>query len=267
MTKVGVYCIARVTTLMFGADAGAAGVCGRSPGCRGSRWRPSFWPHSARWRRGTCGGLVAYLVLASAGMLLLAVGLGTAGTIAAGLFYLVHSSVVPRRCSCWSTRWSHRAARRATKWCRRPWPRSGGYGTLYFLLRGGGRGPAAVRWIPRQEPCCWRPAAPNRWPSVWAVVLLSSLGIVVALARAGSTVFWKARAPNAMQVAAARHQHRSEVRWHCWSRGLSAVTIGRTDRQLCRAAARAVAATARPISLRCWVPHPHHRRGIHRART
>jgi multicomponent K+:H+ antiporter subunit D len=39
---------------------------------------------------------------------------------------------------------------------------------------------------------------------VWSVVLLSSLGIIVALARAGSTVFWKAAPPNAMQAVAAR---------------------------------------------------------------
>jgi multicomponent K+:H+ antiporter subunit D len=38
---------------------------------------------------------------------------------------------------------------------------------------------------------------------VWSVVLLSSLGVIVALARAGSTVFWKAMPPNALQAAAA----------------------------------------------------------------
>ncbi len=78
MTKVGVYCIARATTLMFGADAGAAAFVAEP-------WLP--WLALATLALAAFGALaawhlrrlVAYLVLASAGMLLLAVGLGFAG--------------------------------------------------------------------------------------------------------------------------------------------------------------------------------------------
>ena len=70
MTKVGVYCIARVTTLMFGADAGPASFVVEP-------WLS--WLALATLALAAFGALaawhlrrlVAYLVLASAGMLLL----------------------------------------------------------------------------------------------------------------------------------------------------------------------------------------------------
>ena len=92
MTKVGVYAIARVYTLVFG-DAGGAAAQVAWP------WLPLL--ALATLALGAVGalaatrlrGLVAYLVVGSAGTLLLALGLGSAGTVAAGLFYLVHSTL------------------------------------------------------------------------------------------------------------------------------------------------------------------------------
>ena len=93
MTKVGVYAIARVTTLIFGAEAGgAAGIA--------QPWLPAL--ALAALALGAAGALaarrlrvlIAYLIVASAGTLLMAVGLGTEGTLAAGLFYLVNSTLV-----------------------------------------------------------------------------------------------------------------------------------------------------------------------------
>ncbi len=91
MTKVGAYSILRVDSLMFGADAGpAAGLIG-----------PWLLPLGlATLGLGMLGVLgadrlrhqVAYLVLASAGTLLAAFGLGGADGIAAGLYYLPHST-------------------------------------------------------------------------------------------------------------------------------------------------------------------------------
>ncbi len=203
MTKVGVYCIARSTTLLFGAEAGAAASVAEP-------WLP--WLALATLALAAFGALaawnlrrlVAYLVLASAGMLLLAVGLGSAGTLAAGLFYLVHSTVVAAALFLLvdSTAASRGQAR--DEMVPAPLASAGSYGALFFLLAvavaglppfGGFLGKSMLLAASRGESLA---------VAVWAVVLLSSLGIVMALARAGSTVFWKAEAPNAMQTAAAR---------------------------------------------------------------
>ena len=203
MTKVGVYCIARSTTLMFGAEAGAAASVAEP-------WLP--WLALATLALAAFGALaawhlrrlVAYLVLASAGMLLLAVGLGSAGTIAAGLFYLVHSTVVAAALFLLVDSTVASRGEAGDEMVPAPLASAGSYGALYFLLAvavaglppfGGFLGKSMLLAASQTESLA---------VAVWVVVLLSSLGMVVALARAGSTVFWKAQAPNAMQTAAAR---------------------------------------------------------------
>ena len=91
MTKVGAYCILRVFTLAFGPQAGAgAGLI-----------QPWLLPLAlATLTVGMIGVMgsdrlrrqVAYLVVASIGTLLVGVGLGTAPGIGAGLYYLPHST-------------------------------------------------------------------------------------------------------------------------------------------------------------------------------
>jgi multicomponent K+:H+ antiporter subunit D len=203
MTKVGVYCIARVTTLIFGADAGAMAYVAQP-------WLPllalgtivlAAFGALAAWhlRR-----LVAYLVLFSAGTLLLAVGLGTADTIAAGLFYLVHSSFVAAGLFLLTDAMSSSRGEADDALVPAPLASAAGLGVLYFILAsavaglppsGGFLGKAMLLAASRTDALA---------PAVWVVILLSSLGVVIALARAGSTVFWKASAPNAMQIAAGR---------------------------------------------------------------
>ncbi|MBL8361169.1 MAG: monovalent cation/H+ antiporter subunit D, partial [Rubrivivax sp.] len=91
MTKVGVYAIARTTTLVFGGGALAGIATPLLPLLAlGTLVLAAIGVLAARRLR----ALVAYLVVASAGTLLLAVGLGTPGTLAAGLFYLVNSTLV-----------------------------------------------------------------------------------------------------------------------------------------------------------------------------
>jgi multicomponent K+:H+ antiporter subunit D len=93
MTKVGVYCVARVTTLIFGDDAGVA-VDVADP------WLP--WLAIGTLALAALGTLaavrlrtlVSYLVIASAGTLLLALGIGSERSIAAGLFYLVPGTLM-----------------------------------------------------------------------------------------------------------------------------------------------------------------------------
>jgi multicomponent K+:H+ antiporter subunit D len=203
MTKVGVYCIARTTTLLFGVDSGAVAHVANP-------WLSWFalatltlaaFGALAAWH---LRKLIAYLVLASAGLLLLAVGLGSVKCIAAGLFYLVNSTIVAAALFLLVD--SLVAGRGAAddEMVAAPLGGAAGYGTLFFLLAvaiaglppfGGFLGKSMLLAASRPEPLA---------VGVWSIVLLSSLGIIVALARAGSTVFWKATPPNAMQAAAAR---------------------------------------------------------------
>jgi multicomponent K+:H+ antiporter subunit D len=201
MTKVGVYCIARVTTLVFGSDAGAlSGIA--APWLAllalGTLVLAAFGALAARHLR----RLMAYLVLFSAGILLLAVGLGTAGTLTAGLFYLVHSSLVAAALFLLVDAIAASRGEADDEAVPAPLDSPVGWGCLYFVLA------AAVAGLPP-----WggflgkamllsssREAAMAPW--IWGLLLASSLGVILALARAGSTVFWKATAANAVQAAA-----------------------------------------------------------------
>ena len=91
MTKVGAYSILRVFTLIFGADAGFAAMVAA----------PWLVPAAlVTLAVGTLGALAsrdlramtAFLVLASMGTLLAAVGLFTLRGISAALYYIVHST-------------------------------------------------------------------------------------------------------------------------------------------------------------------------------
>src|SRR5690606_42106077 len=93
MTKVGVYSIARIYTLVFGDDGGVAANVAWP-------WLPLLALGAlALGAVGTLAatrlrGLVAYLVVGSAGTLLLALGLGSEASGSAGLFYMLNSTLM-----------------------------------------------------------------------------------------------------------------------------------------------------------------------------
>ncbi len=95
MTKVGAYSILRVYTLIFGGDAGTG--AGPAAGLIADWLLPLGLLTLAVGMIGAAGSarlrlLVAYLVVASVGTLVTAFGMGTAAAIAAGLYYLPHST-------------------------------------------------------------------------------------------------------------------------------------------------------------------------------
>ena len=208
MTKVGIYAIARTTTLMFGDGLdGTAGATAQVflpmlPALAlATLVLAAIGALAARRLR----GLVAYLVVASAGTLLLAIGLATVETVAAGLFYLVNSTLVA---AAWflladriaAARSSGDALLRPAALAPRAW---GPLGVAFFVAA------VAVAGMPPLagflgKALLLQAAGQTAWAG-WAValVLASSLAIVVALARAGSSLFWKpgAAAPDAV----ARH--------------------------------------------------------------
>ena len=91
MTKVGLYSILRVYTLIFGAEAGVLAHLA-------SDW---LWPVAlitiALGAIGTLaaaslGGLVSYLIVVSVGTLLAGFAIGTQDALAASLYYLIHTT-------------------------------------------------------------------------------------------------------------------------------------------------------------------------------
>ncbi|MGL4573774.1 MAG: monovalent cation/H+ antiporter subunit D [Burkholderiaceae bacterium] len=190
MTKVGIYAIARMYTLVFG-DAGGAAANLAQPFlpllAMGTLALAAVGALAATRAR----ALVGYIIIASAGTLLLALGLNSAQTVGAGLFYLVNSTliaallfliadrVLSARASAndllvpgdiaermrWAV-WFFIAAIAA---CGLP-PLAGFLGKA-MLLKAALVTPYAA-WV-------------------WAVVLIAGLTMTVAMARAGSALFWK----------------------------------------------------------------------------
>jgi multicomponent K+:H+ antiporter subunit D len=206
MTKVGVYAIARTTTLIFGPEFGGATALVFTPAlpllALATLVLAAIGALAARRLR----GLIAYLVVASAGTLLLCIGLATRGSLAAGLFYLVNSTLVA---AAWFLIADRVSAARAhgdallqpAALAPRAWaplgaafmiaavsvagmPPLGGFFGKALLLQAAGDTPWAVWTV--------------------ALVLGSSLAIIVALARAGSSLFWK---PGAAAPAAVADHH------------------------------------------------------------
>ena len=196
LTKVGVYAILRMTTLVFvpGAIGMGAGIAS------------SFLPVLAlatlvlaavgALAATRLRGLVAYLVVGSAGTLLLAVGLGTQGTLAAALFYLVNSTLVA---AAWFLIVDRIAVLRGGSDLLQPRMLAAGWaplGIAFFVAA------VAVAGVPPLAGFFGKAlllkAAGATPLAAWAVslVLGSSLAIMVALARAGSTVFWAGGNPS-----------------------------------------------------------------------
>jgi multicomponent K+:H+ antiporter subunit D len=202
MTKVGVYAIARTTTLVFGGGA-LAGIA--SPALPLLALATLVLAAVGALAAERLRGLVAYLVVAGAGTLLLAVGLGTPGTLGAGLFYLVNSTLAAAAWFLLADRIA--AARNGSDRIEPAVPAAGPaswapLGMAFFVAA------IAMAGLPPLAGFFGKAlllAAAGQTAfalAATALVLGSSLAMMVALARAGSTLFWK-QATAAEQAAGA----------------------------------------------------------------
>lgn len=92
MTKVGAYCLLRVGTLIFGTGAGpVAGLYG--PWLLPLALLTLILGALGAFSAATLRHQIAYLVVASAGLMLTAFGLWSGSGITAGLYYLAHSTL------------------------------------------------------------------------------------------------------------------------------------------------------------------------------
>jgi multicomponent K+:H+ antiporter subunit D len=93
MTKVGVYAIIRITTLIYGAESGVVMEL-TSPWLLPCALITLALGALGAFGAGRLASLTAYLTIASAGTILTAVAIGGAAAFSAGLYYLAHSTIV-----------------------------------------------------------------------------------------------------------------------------------------------------------------------------
>jgi len=197
MTKVGVYAIIRVHGSLFGAEAGVlAGLM--------DRWLlPAGLATLALAAMGTLAArdlrvLAAWLIVGSAGTLLAALGLGSETATAAALFYLPHSTFAGAALFLiveWIAIERAHAASASERYLINAHvrlARSTASGAAFFLAVLVAAGlPPGSGFIAKALVLDAATASPATHAPFWIVLLLASLCTLVALARAGSAVFWK----------------------------------------------------------------------------
>lgn len=191
MTKVGIYAVLRISSLILGDDAGTMAGYGWDwmlPAAVGGLALATLGVLAASRLR----VLVAYVVLVSATTLFVAFGLRSAGTIAAGLYYLVHSSFVVA--ALFLVADLVRRGRGDAGDALRAFAPAPGVRVMagaMFLV-----GAASVAGLPPLSGFIGKtlllqavPAADIHW--AWPAILGSSMLVIVGLTRAGTRIFWK----------------------------------------------------------------------------
>lgn len=195
MTKVGAYAIIRVYTLVFPVDLEV------TSGLHGTWLLPFALLSLAVGAVGVLAAkkldrLVAFAVISSMGMVMVAIGMFTQESIASALYYMVHSTL------------SAAALFLIVDLVRQ----SRGHLQMVVAAPVAGAALVAALFMVAAIAMIGLPplsgfvgklmvlsaafdAGPAVW--IWAVVLISSLLSVVGFARAGSVVFWKAQSEGA----------------------------------------------------------------------
>jgi len=191
MTKVGVYSIVRVYTLVFPGDAAVIG------GLTGEVLLPIalatiVFATLGALAASTLRGLVANLLVVSVGVMMTAISLFTETSLAAGLYYMVHSTLIVAALFLIVEMISAERGDMLDRFESAPQvARPALLGTLFFAAAAaiGGLPPFAgflgkvyvLQSATGTDAVAW----------IWAIVLMGSLLGLVALARGGSSVFWK----------------------------------------------------------------------------
>ncbi len=195
MTKVGAYSILRVYPLLFGAGAGLVA----------DLIEPWLLPLAlATLGVGMLGALastqlrqqIAYLMVASVGSLLLAFGLNNAAGIAAGLYYLPHTTFAAAALFLLADSIARRRGELGDRLDPGPTVASAGVlGSLFFVAA------VAVAGLPPLSGflgkfLTLRAALAHPWsPWIMTVVLVAGLFGLIALGRTGSLLFYRTLPP------------------------------------------------------------------------
>lgn len=191
MTKVGLYSIVRVHTLIFGDDAGSLANMADA-------W---LWPVALlTLALGVVGalaaaslhGLLAYLVVVSVGTLLAGIAIGSEQALAAALYYLIHSTWIAGGLFLLADLIARQRGEDDTQLVQGAALQNPHVlGGLFFV------GAIAVAGLPPLSGfvgklLLLRALEPGLQALLlWPLVLGGGLLILIALSRAGSTLFWR----------------------------------------------------------------------------
>ncbi|MCZ7563486.1 MAG: monovalent cation/H+ antiporter subunit D [Burkholderiales bacterium] len=205
MTKVGVYAIIRVHGQVFGPDAGGVALVAAPwlvPTALVTLALGILGALAAR----SLAGLAAYLTVASVGTALAAAGLLTAAGVAAGIFYLVQSTLVIAALFLLGELIAQQRGETADALeTGRPVAQPLLLGALFLVA-----GMSVVGMPPFSGFLgklmilqAARDATAGPW--IWTVILATGLLALVGVARAGSAVFWRVSSepPGAAKAGAA----------------------------------------------------------------
>jgi multicomponent K+:H+ antiporter subunit D len=191
MTKVGVYAVYRVHTLVFGAEAGAVADVAQ-PWLLPLGLATLAIAALGALAASTLRTLVGYLVVASAGTLFTAFGVGGQAALGAALYYLVHSTLIAAALFLLADLVARH--RPIAGDCLRTDDAIRRRDALAFAFIVAA---VAVAALPPLSGFVAKVALLDAFaahPSggwLWTVVLASGLLVIVAMARAGSHLFWR----------------------------------------------------------------------------
>ncbi len=195
MTKVGVYSLIRVVPQVFGDDAGAAA------------WAPEPWLLPAAIATAVVGFVgvfvarslseqAAYAVIGSTGTLLIAVAGWQADTIAAALYYLVHSTLAGAALFLVADVVARRRASFADKASPGPAFIQRQTTALLFMAAAiGATGLPPLSGFIGKLLILESVYEANGWAWAWVAILATTLIGVIGFARSGSAIFWKEGEP------------------------------------------------------------------------
>ncbi|QLE96578.1 monovalent cation/H+ antiporter subunit D [Neptunomonas phycophila] len=191
MTKVGIYSIWRIHTVVFGHHAGELA----------NLIQPWLWPAAILTiSAGTLGALasqslrqlVSNLVIVSVGTMLSAVAINTVQATTAGLYYLIHSTLVTGALFLLADAIAEQRGKASDRFVRaRRMTSSLPLGIAFAI------GILSMTGLPPFSGFVGKVlvlqssvgAAQMAW--VWGAVLIASLMSVIAASRGGSTLFWR----------------------------------------------------------------------------
>ncbi|MCW3149070.1 monovalent cation/H+ antiporter subunit D [Stutzerimonas stutzeri] len=202
MTKVGLYAILRVFTLIYGSEAGELANMAQE-------W---LWPLSLlTLAAGVTGALaarnlqilLAYLVVVSVGTLLAGIALATAQGLSAALYYLLHSTLIAGALFLLADLIGRQRGEHGTDLVSAPALHQPLLlGMLFFAgaISVAGLPPFSgflgkvmlLRAVELDTQAAW----------LWSVILVGGFGMLIALSRAGSLVFWRTNAEIPISVSA-----------------------------------------------------------------
>lgn len=199
MTKVGIYSIFRVHTVIFGDGAGELAQIAQF-------W---LWPIAMlTLAAGALGALAsvnlrtltANMIIISVGTLLTGAALGTTQASGAAFYYLLHTTLVSAAMFLIADMVARQRGKAGDRFvAARCMPQRNLLSALYFVAA------LAMVGMPPLSGFIGKAlllqsadtAAEMGW--VWSLILLSSLAAIIALSRAGTTLFWR--------VTGSAHEH------------------------------------------------------------